>query len=257
MKVAAFQAPLCTSNMTETLNVIRDQVKRSEAERVSILCCPETILGGLADNNEDPFQFALSAESDQLKAVFEPLASDTVATIIGFTEIATGDRLYNSAAVFYRGQIVGLYRKLYPAINRSIYDAGQDLPTFQVENLIFGIIICNDSNHFELGRRLADRGATAIFIPTNNAIAPAKAKAEKVAIHARANDRTIAVESRVWVVRADVAGFNEGFTSFGSSEIVDPNGVVVQSAKPLTTDLIVAEIDAASRLHSGLSKAQK
>jgi predicted amidohydrolase len=257
VKVAAFQATLSTANMTETLSVIRNQVKRCEAEKVSILCCPETILGGLADNNIDPFKCALSAESGQLKALFEPIASETVATIIGFTEITTGNRLYNSAAVFHRSQIVGLYRKLYPAINRSVYDAGQDLPTFQLKGLIFGIIICNDSNHFELARSLANRGATAMFVPTNNAIAPAKAKEEDVAIHARANDHATAVENRVWVVRADVAGSTDGFTSVGSSEIVDPDGVVVQSATPLTEDLIVAEIDTVSRVRSELSTAQK
>src|SRR5262249_13950881 len=102
----------------DALGLIRTRVQRSEAEGVSILCCPEAILGGLADYDEDPTRFAIAA--DRLNSTLAPLASDTVTTIIGFTEVADGGRLYNSAAVFQRGCVVGLYRKQYPAINRSI-----------------------------------------------------------------------------------------------------------------------------------------
>jgi predicted amidohydrolase len=37
--------------------------------------------------------------------------------------------------------------QLYPAINRSIYDAGDQMPVFRVGGLMFGIMICNDSNY--------------------------------------------------------------------------------------------------------------
>src|SRR4051794_8046739 len=106
----------------DALDLIRSRVKQCEAGGVSILCCPEAILGGLADYHAHPTQIAIAA--DRLDAVLAPLASDTVTTIIGFTELADDGRLYNSAAVFLRGSVAGLYRKLHPALNRSIYDAG-------------------------------------------------------------------------------------------------------------------------------------
>jgi predicted amidohydrolase len=43
-------------------------------------------------------------------------------------------------AVFERGAVVGVYRKLYPAINRSVYEAGREVPVFQVGELTFGIV---------------------------------------------------------------------------------------------------------------------
>ena len=67
--------------------------------------------------------FALDVEGGQLSATLAPLASDTVTTILGFTEISAG-QLYNSAAVFHQGAVAGLYRKLHPAIRKSIYRAG-------------------------------------------------------------------------------------------------------------------------------------
>lgn len=44
------------------------------------------------------------------------------------------------------------------------------------------------------------------------------------------------------VVRADVAGENETLISHGCSGIVDMQGTVVQQARQLTADIVVAEI---------------
>jgi predicted amidohydrolase len=246
VRVAAYQAPLLAAGSMEALDLIRARVEWCESEGVAILCCPEAILGGLADYGAHPARFAIAADADagagQLDSVLAPLASDTVTTIVGFTELADGGRLYNSAAVFQRGSVVGLYRKQHPAINRSVYEAGREVPVFQVGALTFGIVICNDSNYPESARLMAARGATALFVPTNNGLPPARAYAELVT-EARNVDIATAVENRMWVIRADVAGRTGELVSYGSSGIVSPDGIVVQSARQLSDDLIVAEID--------------
>ena len=240
MKVAAYQAPLLPSGSREAVDLIRTRVEWCEGHGVAILCCPEAILGGLADYAEDPREFAIDAGGDQLARALVPLASDAVTTIVGFTEVARTGRLYNAAAVFHKGSVIGLYRKLYPAINRSIYDAGDGMPVFQVGGLTFGIVICNDSNYPEPARIMASKGATALFVPTNNGLPPEKAD---VAAHARKVDVALATENSVSVVRADVAGRIDGMVSYGSSEIVDSLGNVLQSAQQLAEDLIVADLD--------------
>jgi hypothetical protein len=73
---------------------------------VGILCCPEGILGGLADYAARPTEFAIDVAGGKLGAVLAPLASDTVTTILGFTESGEAGRLYNAAAVFHRGSSV-------------------------------------------------------------------------------------------------------------------------------------------------------
>jgi predicted amidohydrolase len=112
VRVAAYQAPLLLPGCMDALDLIRLQVRRCETECIRILCCPEATLGGLADNHTDPSRFAIDA--DMLKNTLLPLASDTVTSIVGFTECGPGGRIYNSAAVFQRGEVAGLYRKLYP-----------------------------------------------------------------------------------------------------------------------------------------------
>lgn len=175
MKVAAYQAPLYATRSVDVLSLIRRQVEWCESNGVEILCCPEGVLGGLADYASRPIDIAINVEAGQLRELLAPLASDRVATILGFTEVGRGGRLYNSAAVFHQGSVVGTYRKLYPAINRSIYEAGDRMPVFTVGDLTFGIIICNDSNYYEPARIMAAQGAAALFVPTNNGLPPKKA----------------------------------------------------------------------------------
>jgi predicted amidohydrolase len=246
VRVAAYQAPLLAAGSMDALGLIRTRVEWCEAEGITILCCPEAILGGLADYARHPTQFAIAADDGGLDSALAPLASDTVTTIVGFTELADGGRLYNAAAVFQRGSVVGLYRKLYPAIHRSVYEAGREVPVFQVGELTFGIVICNDSNYFEPARLMAAQGATALFVPTNNGLPAARAGAE-LAAQARNVDIARAVENGMWVIRADVAGSNGELVSCGSSGIVDPDGMVAPSARQMSDDLIVAEIDTVPR----------
>lgn len=240
MKVAAYQAPLLAAGSLEAIDLIQERVAWCESEGVSILCCPEAILGGLADYSENPSQFAIRTDDGQLAEVLAPLSSDTVTSIIGFTELAE-DQLYNAAAVFHRGRVAGLYRKLHPAIRRSVYSPGSATPVFRVGELTFGVVICYDSTFSEPARAMAAQGATALFVPTNNGLPNNRAYPELVQ-EARASDLARAVENRVWVIRADVAGANPELMSYGSSGIVDPNGKVIREATLQSADLLVADV---------------
>lgn len=245
MKVAAYQAPLLSAAAGDVIDSIRLQVNRCEAEEIEILCCPEAILGGLADYAENPAASALAV--DRLREVLAPLASETVTTIIGFTELTHNDKLHNSAAVFHRGRVEGVYRKLHPAIRRSVYEPGTSTPVFHVPGLTFGIVICNDSNFAEPARRMAAQGATVLFVPTNNGM-PLERASRELVTEARKADIARAVENRMWVIRADVAGRTNSLMSCGplmscgSSAITSPNGSVVRSARSLAEDLLVAKI---------------
>lgn len=246
MKVAAYQAPLHAVNSLEVIDLIREQVRWCEASGVEILCCPEGVLGGLADYANSPRDIAIDVAGGQLQTLLAPLASETVTTILGFTELDRSGRLYNTAAVFHQGAVVGLYRKLYPAINQSVYTAGDQMSVFTIGDLTFGILLCNDSNYYEPAHIMAAQGATALFIPTNNGLPHSKAAPELVA-EARNVGIARAIENSVAVIRADVAGQTEHLRSDGASGIVDRDGNVLQSARQLNSELLVAEIKTAPR----------
>ena len=242
MKVAAYQAPLLPEGSMHALDLIREQVARCEEEGIAILCSPEAVLGGLADFSADPVPFAIRTGGGQLASVLAPLASSKVTSIVGFTELAPDGAIYNAAAVFYDGRVEGVYRKIHPAIRRSAYAPGWETPVFRAGRLTFGILLCNDSNFPDLARRMAAADATALFIPTNNGLPNGRASLQLNAA-ARTTDIARATENRVWVIRADVAGRNGYLASPGCSEIVNPEGVVVQGARLEDWDLLVADID--------------
>jgi predicted amidohydrolase len=241
VKVAAYQAPLLPAgSTTRALRLIRRQIAWCETAGVEMLCCPEGVLGGLADYANHPAAFALDAER-QLREVLEPLASDRVTTIVGFTEVDRRGRLYNAAAVWHKGSVAGLYRKLHPAINGSVYEPGCDTRVFIVGGLTFGIVICRDSVFSEPARRMAAQGAAVLFVPTNNGMPVEKGGSGLVA-EARNVDIDRATENGMSVVRADVAGRIGELVSYGSSGIVDRAGTILASSRPLEADLLVAEV---------------
>jgi 5-aminopentanamidase len=243
MKVAAYQAPLLPGGSMQTLNMIRDRVKWCETEGVDILCCPEAVLGGLADDVRCPAEISIDVKSGALEALLAPLASRAVAVIVGFTEAGSAGALYDTAAVFHCGRVVGVYRKRHPAIRRSVYSAGDQSPIFSVGRLSFGIMICNDSNYPEIASDMVARGAKTLFVPSNNSLPPERA--DVVAL-TRAVDIARARDNGVMVVRADVAGRTADRVSFGSSAIVDAMGTVLRAGEALREDILVAEV------HTGL-----
>jgi predicted amidohydrolase len=242
VKVAAYQAPLLEPGSNDAFDSIRDAVKACEAQQVDILCCPEAILGGLADYAPNPRARALETSGDRLTRTLTPVASESVTTIIGFSEITAAGVLYNAAAVLHRGEVVGVYRKRHPAIHRSVYAAGRATPVFTIGTLTFGILICNDSNHRDGAAIMAARGATALFIPTNNGLPREKTYAELVG-DTRRGDATLAIEHRTWVIRADVVGRTAGLVSDGSSGIVNRRGECIAAPLCNTVGLLVATIE--------------
>jgi predicted amidohydrolase len=97
-----------------------------------------------------------------------------------------------------------------------------------------------DPREFAIDALMVSKGATALFIPTNNGLPPEKAE---VVAHARSVDIALAKENNIWVIRADVSGRTNGMVSYGTSGIIDPHGNVLQSPHQLTEELIVADLE--------------
>jgi predicted amidohydrolase len=83
-------------------------------------------------------------------------------------------------------------------------------------------------------------------VEIGDGLPPTKAGPELVAA-ARNIDIARAMENSVAVIRADVAGQTYSLLSYGSSEIVDRDGRVLQSARQMQSDLLMAEIKTTPR----------
>jgi predicted amidohydrolase len=242
VNVAAYQMPAATCYGGPAIESLRAAVRKCEGRGVSLLCCPEGALGGLADYVEDPGNIALAVRHGTLMAALAPLASETVAVVVGFTEVDEKGRWFNAAAVYSRGEVRGIYRKRRPAIRCSRYTAGSQSPLFEVDDVILGILICYDSTDETLVTDLVFRGAQVLFIPTNNAM-PVNRAGPELSKEARKNDLRDATELGVPVIRADVVGEASGLVSFGASAITAANGEQICAGGVGTGELIVSEVE--------------
>lgn len=241
MRLAAYQAPLAATRGLDALPLIAQRVSECEAAGVEVLLCPEAILGGLADDADDPFAIALQVGNGDLAEALRPLSSRSVTTILGFTEL-DGGRLYNAAAVYSAGRVVSVYRKRHPARRTSVYTPGVVSEVMVIGGCRAGIAICNDTNFPDLPQSLAAQGAQALFVPSNNALRPERADVLELT---RDVDVANARRFGLAVVRADVAGDLDGRTALGSSAIIDADGVVLRAARLRSEDLLIADVNLA------------
>ena len=135
------------------------------------------------------------------------------------------------------------------AFQAPLQDAGTAAALSQIRQQIdrcetegVRILICRDSNDPASATVMAAGGAAVLFVPSNNGMPPAKGGPELIG-QARSADIARAVENRVWVVRADVAGQSGELVSHGSSGIVGPDGLVRAEAEQLRPGLVVADLE--------------
>ena len=240
MRVAAYQAPYRHYPASGGVDLVLEFFDRAQSEGVELLCCPEALIGELANESDgdSPSTVALSVADGELHAAIAPLLGWEMTIVIGFTEEAPDGRLHNSAAVISDHALNGIYRKCYPG--RSAVVAGTDLPIFEHHGLSFGVLICNDAHYIEPARILAARGAQLLVVPVHGGHRPAKENAWR----ARGTNVLIAraVENGIPVVAADVAGWQNDRVSHGSTAIIDAQGTIVAAARPLQEDFIIADI---------------
>ena len=120
----------------------------------------------------------------------------------------------------------------------NLTSAVKKIPTFQVGDLRFGIVICLDSNYFEPARIMAASGATPLFVPTNTGLPH-----ERESRHTSSGQECRYCSGDRQRCFCDSRGrcrTQRRTVSYGSSETVDPDGMVLQSAQTLREDLIVA-----------------
>ena len=113
---------------------------------------------------------------------------------------------------------------------------GDEIVTFELDGVTFGLATCYDLRFPELFRILALRGAEVILLPAAFTMTTGKDHWE-VLIRARA------IENQVYMVAAGQYGPNlPGKWCYGRSMIVDPWGTVLATA-PDTESVITAVVD--------------
>ncbi len=253
----------CVYNTDRMLELIREAHDRG----VKILCFPELSITGYTCG--DLFlQTALikSAEESLLRLVKETKALEII-SIVGLP-FAHDGRLYNCAAVIYKGDILGIVPKTHIPNYGEFYEArhfasgmpvqydvrvGEYEPIFGTNqlfccgnepDLIFGVEICEDVWVADTPSvRLAQNGAVILFNLSASDEIIGKAEYRTMLVKAKSGSLLCAY------AYAD-AGIGESTQDmvFAGHNMIAENGSVLAASKLFSGGLTVADVDI-SRLH--------
>lgn len=181
--------------------------------------------------------------SDNLESLNRIAKSvDDIIVIVGFVG-QSGNGLYNSAAVLYKGAIKGTYHKMilpnYGVFDEKRYFTAGTVPQiFKAGDIIFGVNICEDIWHNE-GPLLQEASLGAkLIININSSPYHAGKIREREEIARRG-----AKASNVCIVYANLVGGQDEIVFDGQSMIVDSIGKVTHRAEAFKEDLLIADLD--------------
>ncbi|MFB6194894.1 MAG: nitrilase-related carbon-nitrogen hydrolase [Haloplanus sp.] len=164
---------------------------------------------------------------------------DLEASAAAGVDVPADEGLANTCAFYDRSGIRrAVYRKHhlfgYESAETRLLTPGESLATVDFEGFTVGMSTCYDLRFPELYRRLADRGATLVCVPS----AWPYPRVE----HWRTLTRARAIENLCYVAAANGAAAFDDATLLGRSTVYDPWGTTLASADDDPT-LVVADVD--------------
>jgi predicted amidohydrolase len=222
-------------------------IKRAIQKKADIVVFPELSLSGytVRDLNWD---LALRAGPNKHFTEFLRL-SKSITIIAGGIEESDDFGIYNAAFIFEDGKVHSAHRKVYPPTYGMFeemrhFSQGKDVKTFRSKHGPLGVLICEDLWHLSLPYILAHDGAQVIISLTAS---PTRLSGTKktlaVADVNHEQHRAYARLLSTYVVFANRVGVEDGINFWGGSQVVDPSGNPVVTAKYFEEDLILAKID--------------
>jgi hypothetical protein len=264
VKVASIQLGPASPTARETTDRIVRLIQQAGRDGVVLASLPELALSPYfaADLSADPAKYSNVAEIEEcLGRISRVLAEYEMCASLGFAE-ATANCLYNSMVFFGAdGERLGIFRKVHipgqlepkPDGAFTIFEkrffAPGDLrfPVVEMHGAKAGGLICYDRRFPESYRSLTSAGAEIILIGYNTPVSPTQPGAT-VAKGRRASEMAMrggAYFTASFVLGAGKAGVENGVRYIGGSNVIGPDGQLLNRAKTMGDEVVPAEIDLA------------
>jgi len=246
-RIAVAQIDSTIGNLAKNIAHHIAFIKKAITKKADIVVFPELSLTGYSvkDLNWD---VALRAEPQKLFSEFLKL-SKSISIIVGAVEERENFGLYNSAFFFENGKVQSAHRKIYlPTYGMfeelRYFNQGDDVRVLHSKHGKLGILICEDMWHISLPYILAHDGADVIISLTASPTrVSGSSKTLAVAEINHEQHRAYARLLTTYIVFANRVGYEDGINFWGGSQVVDPSGTAIATAKLFEEDLIVANLD--------------
>lgn len=238
--VAVAQVPAKLGDVRANLDAMAGYMREAAAAGARLLVFPECYLSGyMFDDRASALGAAIGTDSAEMREMAKLCAEHRIEIIVGFLE-ASGDELYNSAAVIGADGVIGIHRKRHlPFLGADRFvdePPGTELSLFDTTVGKVGVAICYEIRFPEIMRSLALAGADFIALPTNWPV--------QSAILAEQFTRVRAAENFIYLLVANRADEEGDATFLGQSQIIDPLGAVIGNSGR-TQGLLTASVDVA------------
>ncbi len=218
---------------------MRGYMEKAYEAGVDILSFPELAVTGYPPEDlllkERFIQDSLNALGELAQAVPD------MVVVAGFVD-RQGDRIYNAAAVMYKGEVKGIYRKThlpnYGVFDEKRYFASGDEPlVFRFGSLLFGVNICEDI-WFQEGPTCmqARRGAKLILNINASPYHAGKIREREEMVKSRA------LHNSLFISYANMVGGQDELVFDGQSMVVNPRGEVITRGLAFKEDLLVIDV---------------
>lgn len=231
--------------LDDNLAMIEETTGRAIASKAELVVFPELALTGYFLKDLVP-DIAISLDSPTIVRL-RKLSKD-IAIAIGFVEVTTDYRFFNSAIFLDRGEIVHLHRKVYlptyGLFDEQRYLAGGDrFRAFDSRFGRLGMLICEDLWHLSAPYILAMQGATTLICLSSS---PGRGLTDDERLGStiawQRLTATTATFLNARVLYCNRVGYEDGINFWGGSEAVAPCGTPLSRGKLLEEDLVLATL---------------
>ena len=217
MKVSILQFKPKFGDVPANFKTVTRLMESFETDSADIILLPELWSTGFY-----PSPLGSFADHDGCKTceLLSALANKYHISVIGGTVIVeVNGNFYNRCFAFNRfGKVTAIYDKIHlfsMSGENEVFNAGHEIPIFDIDNTKVSIETCYDIRFPELTRAVALNGISILFLPA--------AWPLKRLNHWQILTRARAIENQIFVVAAN---------SFGYSAIIAPWGEVLAEAEP-------------------------
>ena len=240
VRVAMAQINCTVGDLSGNSAKIIEWLEKADSAGVDIVVFPELAITGYPPEDLLLKPKFIADNVEALKRVAKSVREAIV--IIGFVDQA-GKDIYNAAAVICKGQVKGVYHKVFLP-NYGVFDekryfkAGAKPSVFRAGDITFGVNICEDIWHKDGPvREQATAGAQLILNINSSPYHMGKIKEREELIKKEAR------ENNVFIAYANMVGGQDELVFDGQSMVVDPAGKIISRAEAFKEDLLIVDID--------------
>jgi len=214
-------------------------INKAQASGADIISFPELAVTGYPPEDLLLKAHFVERNIDALKKVVRSVGN--IVAIVGFVD-RHGTRVFNSAAVIFRGKIAAIYHKMLLP-NYGVFDEmryfkfGEDPLLFKIDDVVFGVNICEDIWHNKGPiKEQAMKGAKIIISINSSPYHIGKIKERERIIRASAK------KNKVFMSYTNIVGGQDELVFDGRSMVVNNRGRIIAMAKAFEEDLMISDI---------------